>query len=155
MSPQQRQIITGQEVKYNPFQSDVFALGMTALSLATLEVLESPWPLEELEERVRSTVYALGYSSTVQDLLLAMLSVDEDSRPTMQAIQNQLALSVVSLRTEDLSGLVSVWENRIKIVNFSRMGWVSSPLSSPVDIGEQSRYVWVDSGLFAAEEFKA
>jgi serine/threonine protein kinase len=157
MSPQQRQIIAGQVVKYNPFQSDVFALGMTALSLATLRVLEQPWPLEGLEEIVRSIVCALGYSRTIQDLLLAMLSVDEDSRPSSQVIHDQLAPSVISNSTEekkrpteDLSGLASVWENRIKIIDFSRMRWVSSPLSSPIDIGEQSRYVWVDTGLFCS-----
>lgn len=157
MSPLQREIITGQDVRYSPFKSDVFALGMTALSLATLTVLDVPWPLQGLEGRVRLAVRKLGYSQVCQDLLLAMLAVEEDLRPSMQTVQNLMGQSIASSCIEEtkrpaatLSGLVSVWENRIKTVDFARKVWVSSPLSTTINIGEHSRYVWVDTGLFCS-----
>lgn len=157
MSPLQRQIIMGQEVKYDPFKSDVFALGMTALSLASLSGLDQPWPLQGLEKRVRLAVGKLGYSRVCRDLLLAMLSVEEGLRPSMQTVQDRLVQSIASPHIEEikhhtanLSGLASVWENRIKTVDFSRKVWVSSPLSLSISIGEHIRYVWVDTGLFCS-----
>jgi serine/threonine protein kinase len=86
MSPQQRLIIAGQDVKYNPFKSDVFGLGFTTLSLASLALLEQPWMLEGLEQRVKAVLLELQYSQSLKDLLQAMLSVREESRPDMQTV---------------------------------------------------------------------
>jgi serine/threonine protein kinase len=73
MSPQQRKIITGEGQDYDAFKSDVYSLGFTTLSLASVTLFERPWPLEDLKPTAQAKVQKLGYSVALTDLLLAML----------------------------------------------------------------------------------
>ena len=60
-SPQQRQIIAGRETMYNPSKSDVFGLGLTSLSLASLTLIDQPWQLDGMEDRIRAVLRGEGY----------------------------------------------------------------------------------------------
>lgn len=99
MSPQLRQLSTGQAASYNPFKADVYSLGLTAISIATLKLPNKPWPLNSLEAIMRATVQALGYPQDLHDLLISMLAFDESARPTMQQIRDSLTLHLEDTRS--------------------------------------------------------
>ena len=99
MSPQVRQVTTGQGDSYNPFKADVYSLGLTAISLGTLKLPNKPWPLNGLEAIVRATVQVLGYPQDLHDLLISMLAADERARPTMQQIRDSLSLHFAETRS--------------------------------------------------------
>jgi hypothetical protein len=90
MSPQQRKIITGETQGYNAFKSDVYSLGLTTLSLASMTLFAMPWPLNSLKSTARAKVQELGYSAELKNLLLAMLEEREETRPTMQEVFSTL-----------------------------------------------------------------
>lgn len=97
MSPQLREVFMGAREKYDAYKHDVFGLGLTAVSLATNSVLQRPWPLHSLQEKVRDTVDSLPYSPPLKDLLVSMLAVEEASRPSMQAVTQLLTVSTPSV----------------------------------------------------------
>jgi serine/threonine protein kinase len=88
MSPEQRQVYLGQITEYNPFKTDVFELGMTALAMASLDPPLEPWPLARIDQTANENVQSLPYSSALKNLLLEMLSASEETRSTMQRVQS-------------------------------------------------------------------
>ena len=46
---------------YNPSKSDVFGLGLTSLSLASLTLIDQPWQLDGMEDRIRAVLRGEGY----------------------------------------------------------------------------------------------
>ena len=157
MSPLQRQIIAGNEVRYSPFKSDVFGLGMTAVALATLAGSDRPWPLDGLEGMVRETLEELRYSQMIKDLLLAMVRVDEDARITMHEVQERLEQFPLiheeekqMSRPESPLQLSVIQKNNVLTFNFPRKEWTLSPLNGHISATSHTRYLWTDSDLFCA-----
>jgi serine/threonine protein kinase len=110
MSPEQRQVYLDQIIEYNPFKTDVFELGMTALAMASLDPPTEMWPLARIDQTAIENVQPLPYSSTLKSLLLEMLSAREEDRPAMQTVQSaaetQLILFTPTLAAE-LQGSIS------------------------------------------------
>jgi len=89
MSPQQKDNYTYDNEKYNPFQADVYSLGVTFVHLAALT-----FPIElgsrYQKERVEAKIAELTCSDRLKSLLLGMLAYEEDSRPSMQQVYDAL-----------------------------------------------------------------
>lgn len=85
MSPQQELVFRGDLGWYSPFKADVYALGMTMFAAASLNLPKDLWN-SRLVEEINSKVKVLPYSQAFKGLLLAMLSQNEEERPTIQYI---------------------------------------------------------------------
>jgi len=48
------------------------------------------------------------------------------------------------------SPFVYVEERQVSVYDFTKQAWDPVPLSSPVEIGLDCRYVWVEAGLFCS-----
>ena len=90
MSPQQRLLISGEVESYDAFKSDVFSLGMTTLAFATATLVEKPWPLASMSQRVEATLQELRCSQPLKDLSKSMMTIEEADRPTMQQVLDAL-----------------------------------------------------------------
>ena len=84
MSPQQRRIISGKAESYDTYKSDVFSLGVTTLTFASVTLLVKPWPLASLSQAVETSIQELRGSALLKDLLRSMLAYEEGHRPTIQ-----------------------------------------------------------------------
>lgn len=54
--------------------------------MASLNPPKEPWPLDLVEHTAQREIQQLPYSQQLKDLLIAMLIVNEEARPTAQAI---------------------------------------------------------------------
>ena len=90
MSPQLRKACLNRS-PYNPFQTDVFALGGSALHLATLTSPEEVLKAEDLDEAVGLQVHSLPGSYLLKTLLRRMLASEERLRPSMEEVCRLLA----------------------------------------------------------------
>ena len=86
MSPGQRGLIGGDVESYDAYKSDVFSLGLTALTFATVTLLEKPWPLETFGQKVEATMQGVHCSDPLKNLIRSMLAFDEGARPNMQYV---------------------------------------------------------------------
>jgi len=67
--------------RYNPYKSDVYSLALTFIHLIQLHPAMDLTRLEGLEEATRERVSLLEVSVTMKEILMAMLSKEEDMRP--------------------------------------------------------------------------
>mmetsp|Transcript_8850 Transcript_8850/g.7822 ORF Transcript_8850/g.7822 Transcript_8850/m.7822 type:complete len:335 (-) Transcript_8850:835-1839(-) len=83
------------QVEYDQFKADVYALGMTLLSLATLAQSEELYDYDQgtidgimLEQRLE--LVRNGYSNFTYELIRDMLIEDDEERPDFVALSNRL-----------------------------------------------------------------
>ena len=75
------------KVDYNPFQADVYSLGVMMVTLATLESPIKLTNLNNLERKIEETVGGIGnYSEEFRQTLRVMLRVREEERVTIEQI---------------------------------------------------------------------
>ena len=105
ISPDQRKCQLGRVSDYNPFKVDVFALGMTVFVAASLDppFNSTPlWPLENFDQETKGKVQSLSYSADLQNLLIQLLSEQEQNRPDMQEVL-QIAYAQLSRICREVS----------------------------------------------------
>jgi serine/threonine protein kinase len=162
MSPQQRSIIAGKEVKYDVFKNDVYALGVTAISLATLNMPNLPYS----EERLASLVRGMRCSQELVSLLLAMTANSEDARPTMLEVLARVggksaekppipildAPISVAEEAKQVSSpqLAYIEDTHLHLYSLTTSAWSSVALTSPTAVDEGSMYLWTEEDLFCS-----
>jgi len=172
MSPQQRGIIAGREDKYDVFRNDIYALGMTALSLATLNMPVSPLN----DEKIAALVESIRCSQELKGLLVAMTASKEENRPRMDEILLNLGYSgnippkyavlpefptyvpptpypeeSKSQKAAEPSQLLAYIEaQELQLYEVSTNCWHSAPLSSATAVDEGSMYVWTAKDLLCS-----
>jgi len=92
------------EIKTDKYKADVFSLGLTLLSLASLSSNEEIYNLEEgtfnealLNEKLEKIRFR--YSPFTWDLIKSMLTVSEESRPDFVSLNNTLLPYQESIRS--------------------------------------------------------
>jgi serine/threonine protein kinase len=164
MSPQLREAWTN-GASYNPFKADVFALGATALHLATLTSPSALITSSQLQEKVNREMARLSYSEQLRALLRKMLAYSEADRPSMLEIYSaicsltheecksstpSISNLVVSTYRELFKPVVYLEKNRVKIMDFERKTGSWTPLTSSIIVDACSRYIWVEGALFCS-----
>lgn len=76
--------------RYNPYKSDVYSLALTFIHLIQLQQAMDLTRLEGLEEATKIRVDNLEVSQTLKELLLAMLSKEEEMRPDFILLKEML-----------------------------------------------------------------
>ncbi|OMJ80842.1 hypothetical protein SteCoe_18845 [Stentor coeruleus] len=80
-------------VKHNPMKSDVYALGLTFMHMASLEPPNELNNLDEgLQRRIDAAIASINYSNSVKSLISQMLTIDEQERPDFICLFNILNL---------------------------------------------------------------
>ncbi|OMJ69766.1 hypothetical protein SteCoe_32432 [Stentor coeruleus] len=80
-------------VRHNPMKSDVYALGLTFMHMASLGPPSGLNNLDEgLQKRIDAAIAGLIYSDSVKSLISQMLTIDEHARPDFIRLFNQLNL---------------------------------------------------------------
>lgn len=80
-------------VRHNPMKSDVFALGLTFMHMASLGPPNGLNNLDEgLQRRIDTAIASINYSNSVKSLISQMLTIDEQLRPDFISLFNQLNL---------------------------------------------------------------
>ena len=78
-------------LKHNLYKSDVFALGITLLTLARLRAPTDLMVLEGLTQKLETVTGEIPYSPQLKKLLGLMTAVDESLRPDFVTLQTMLA----------------------------------------------------------------
>lgn len=61
------------------------------------------------------------------------------------------SITVANKRCKRTSGsFVYVEERQVSVYDFTRLTWDAIPLSFPVELGLDCRYIWVETGLFCS-----
>jgi len=115
MSPQQRLVFLGELDRYNVFKGDVFALGMTVYAMSSLIPPEDSWPTRRLRQIAKEKIEVLPYSLGLKELLLSMLSLEEEERVTMQLVLETAEKSITPLRPIIQSRPVPIIQSRPEI----------------------------------------
>ena len=153
-SPEVRSSLLGVRRSNDPFKADVYSLGLTFLQLASLQLS----PIRP--QQVPAEVDALHYSKGFKDLLLAMLREQPHHRPTLEVMLPIIKKEVQANHTvQPMSeapllpvsrSFVHIVEHQIKVFDFKTKAWAISPLTTPIQVDESSRCVWMEIGLFCS-----
>ena len=151
-----------------PLKSDVYSLGLTVLSLASLTLLVRPWPLENLKAAAQASIQELGYSAALKNLLLGMLEEREEARPTMQEVCSALLGSGIPPPSEEAKSapaaraspkyisaedgskeLVNVTSTFLSFFDFRTSTWGAQVrLNTQIQANDHSRWVMMEELVF-------
>ena len=159
LSPEMRRCLLGEQVEVDPYQSDVFSLGITMLQLAQgkPESIATAWrTVEDLQRAVEEEIRDLPCSEAFVDLIRHMLKMNPQERlqfhqirqkilpeasnsptppSTMEDFYSQLSLAAKLLSSGDYTGTESVLLRLMPTVNKSplkekQLPWLLKAFSS-------------------------
>lgn len=97
LSPQLRQeminkmqTLLDRRVRYSPYKSDVYSLGLTVLYMCKLAPPLDLAVLQNLQENTHHILGAIRYSDELKTVIYWMLQVSEHNRPDFQELQTYL-----------------------------------------------------------------
>ena len=97
LSPQLReeminkmQTLLDRRVRYSPYKSDVYSLGLTILYMCKLAPPLDLAVLHQLQETTHHMLELIPYSYELKSIIYWMLQVSEHTRPDFQELQNYL-----------------------------------------------------------------
>lgn len=122
LSPEMRELMLGEEVEVDYFQSDIFSLGVTMLCLAKLTMSSSiPSSYKdprELKQAVEAETSGLAYSKDFLKLLRKMLESEAAQRLTIEhlfmfSIDNE-AVDAATPKEETTADVLRRWLEHLK-----------------------------------------
>ena len=82
--------VLNKQMKYNPFVSDVWSLGLTLLTIVSLQSVEEFNDLENIETITKNRLNQLK-NPTIRKIIEKMLVIDENQRPDFIALSLKIA----------------------------------------------------------------